>query len=83
MAVISILMAKTAPIKPPTTMPAIINSKLSFPTKSVTTMAINIPIAPIIFPRTAVRGCARPLSPRMKRVAAIKYAILTNAIGMS
>ena len=72
-AVIWIFSARTAPMRAPTTTPARIISKVSTcRSKRVTTMAINMPRAPSLFPRTAVRGWVSPFNPKMKRADAIR-----------
>ena len=43
-----------------------------FSLHSVAAIANSIPIAAVRLPRTALRGCAKPLRPTMNRIAATK-----------
>ena len=63
--------AMTAPIAPPTAMPATINTQLVV-TASVVATAIAIPITPKRLPRRAEMGEESPLSARIKNTDATR-----------
>ena len=86
MAVIWILRASVAPIADPTATPPTISPSpcRSAPktcrSASVATTATSMPVAPSRLPRTAVRGCVRPLIPKMKSADANRYVRLMKTV---
>ena len=71
------------PTVAPYLLPTIISKLTTWRSRSVATTAISIPVAPIMLPRTAVRGCASPRSPRMNRTAATMYERLIRTVSFT
>jgi hypothetical protein len=72
-AVIWILRAVTRPIPPPTTIAPMISAMDAIGcVASVVTMAIVIPIMPVMLPRRLLSGFDRPRRARMKQTPAIR-----------